>query len=381
MIARKEVWPVEVVRVHLERIAALDATLRAYITVCDEAALAAARAAESALAAGRPVGALHGVPVALKDLYDTAGVRTTGGSKILADRVPEADATVVRRLKEAGAIVLGKLHMVEFAYGPEGLNAHRRRLGAAAARDGRLRSGRRLDERAARARLSRGAQRRREGPARGAAALVLPRVGDAGGPRGRRDRGEGAGEGRGDPRRGRAARRRARGSRLVRRGGVRGARVSHGLAEVAAHRLRSRGPQAPAARRLHHGRALRPRPAGARARAQRGRRGVGATRRAAGARHAADRAAARRAADDARRRAERGARRADPPDAAVQLLGSPRLRGAVRIQHGRAADRHAARGTAVRRGDRAARGGRVPAPHGLAHPTPCASVTGREERG
>ncbi len=124
MIARKEVSPVEVVRVHLERIAALDATLRAYITVCDEAALAAARAAESALAAGRPVGALHGVPVALKDLYDTAGVRTTGGSKILADRVPEADATVVRRLKEAGAIVLGKLHMVEFAYGPEGLNAH-----------------------------------------------------------------------------------------------------------------------------------------------------------------------------------------------------------------------------------------------------------------
>jgi len=88
MIARKEVSPVEVVRVHLERIAALDATLRAYITVCDEAALAAARAAESALAAGRPVGALHGVPVALKDLYDTAGVRTTGGSKILADRVP-----------------------------------------------------------------------------------------------------------------------------------------------------------------------------------------------------------------------------------------------------------------------------------------------------
>src|SRR5882672_7891762 len=124
MIASKAVSPVEVVRAHLERITALDRTLRAYLTVCDEAALTAARTAESALVAGRPAGPLHGVPIALKDLYDTAGVRTTGGSKILADRVPEADATVVRRLREAGAIVLGKLHMVEFAYGPEGLNAH-----------------------------------------------------------------------------------------------------------------------------------------------------------------------------------------------------------------------------------------------------------------
>ncbi len=124
MIASKAVSPVEVVRAHLERITALDGTLRAYLTVCDEAALVAARAAESALVAGRSMGPLHGVPIALKDLYDTAGVRTTGGSTILADRVPEADATVVRRLREAGAIVLGKLHMVEFAYGPEGLNAH-----------------------------------------------------------------------------------------------------------------------------------------------------------------------------------------------------------------------------------------------------------------
>src|SRR5262249_58581193 len=89
-----------------------------------DAALAAARAAEAALVAGALVGPLHGVPIALKDLYDTAGVPTTAGSKILASRVPDADATVVRRLREAGAIVLGKLHMVEFAYGPEGLNAH-----------------------------------------------------------------------------------------------------------------------------------------------------------------------------------------------------------------------------------------------------------------
>ena len=124
MIASKAVSPVEVVRAHLDRIAALDPGLRSFITVCADAALDAARTAEATLMAGRPVGPLHGVPYALKDLYDTAGVRTTGGSRIFADRVPTADATVVRRLAEAGAIVLGKLNMVEFAYGPEGLNAH-----------------------------------------------------------------------------------------------------------------------------------------------------------------------------------------------------------------------------------------------------------------
>jgi aspartyl-tRNA(Asn)/glutamyl-tRNA(Gln) amidotransferase subunit A len=124
LIATKEVSPVEVVRGHLDRIAALDGGLRSFITVCADAALDAARAAESDLAAGRPVGPLHGVPIALKDLFDTAGVRTTGGSKILADRVPAEDATVVRRLRAAGAIVLGKLNMHEFAYGPEGRNVH-----------------------------------------------------------------------------------------------------------------------------------------------------------------------------------------------------------------------------------------------------------------
>ena len=124
MIATKAVSPVEVVRAHLDRIAALDATLRAYITVCEDAALEAARAAEGALMAGGPLGPLHGVPYALKDLYDTAGVRTTGGSRIFGERVPTTDATVVRRLAGAGAILLGKLNMVEFAYGPEGLNPH-----------------------------------------------------------------------------------------------------------------------------------------------------------------------------------------------------------------------------------------------------------------
>jgi aspartyl-tRNA(Asn)/glutamyl-tRNA(Gln) amidotransferase subunit A len=124
MIAAKQVSPVEVVRAHLERITALDGSLRTFITLTAEAALAAAGEAEAAVAAGRPLGALHGVPLGLKDLYDTAGIRTTGGSRILGQRVPSADATVVRRLREAGMIVLGKLNMVEFAYGPEGLNPH-----------------------------------------------------------------------------------------------------------------------------------------------------------------------------------------------------------------------------------------------------------------
>jgi aspartyl-tRNA(Asn)/glutamyl-tRNA(Gln) amidotransferase subunit A len=124
LIATKEVSPVEVVRAHLDRIAALDAGLRCFITLTADTALEAARAAEAELAAGRSRGPLHGVPFGLKDLFDTAGVRTTGGSKILADRVPAEDATVVRRLAAAGAISLGKLSMHEFAYGPEGLNAH-----------------------------------------------------------------------------------------------------------------------------------------------------------------------------------------------------------------------------------------------------------------
>jgi aspartyl-tRNA(Asn)/glutamyl-tRNA(Gln) amidotransferase subunit A len=124
MIAAKAVSPVEVVRAHLDRIAALDRRVRAYITVCDDTALAAAQAAEATLMSGEPLGPLHGVPYALKDLYDTAGLRTTGGSRILAERVPTRDATAARRLAQAGAILLGKLNMVEFAYGPEGLNPH-----------------------------------------------------------------------------------------------------------------------------------------------------------------------------------------------------------------------------------------------------------------
>jgi aspartyl-tRNA(Asn)/glutamyl-tRNA(Gln) amidotransferase subunit A len=124
LVATKAVSPVEIVQTHLDRIAALDGTLKAYITVTGESARAGAKAAEAAVMAGERLGPLHGVPVGLKDLYCTKGVKTTGGSRILGDWVPAADATVVTRLAAAGAVSLGKLNMHEFAYGPEGLNAH-----------------------------------------------------------------------------------------------------------------------------------------------------------------------------------------------------------------------------------------------------------------
>src|SRR5436309_6262528 len=124
LIKAREVSPVEVVQAHLDRIASLDGTLRSYITVMSDSALPAAKAAEAAATSGETLGPLHGVPVGLKDLYCTKGVKTTGGSRILSDWAPPEDATVVSRLAGAGAIVLGKLNMHEFAYGPEGLNPH-----------------------------------------------------------------------------------------------------------------------------------------------------------------------------------------------------------------------------------------------------------------
>ncbi len=123
-IAAREVSPVEVVQAHLDRIARLDGKLRAFITVTGDAALAAAKAAEAAVMGGGSLGPLHGVPIALKDLVYTRGVPTTGGSRILAGWMPEADGTVAARLALAGAISLGKLNMHEFAYGPEGVNPH-----------------------------------------------------------------------------------------------------------------------------------------------------------------------------------------------------------------------------------------------------------------
>jgi aspartyl-tRNA(Asn)/glutamyl-tRNA(Gln) amidotransferase subunit A len=116
--------PVEATRRCLERIAELDGQLHAFITVTADAALDQARAAEAELANGRDRGPLHGVPIALKDLIDTAGVRTTAASALFEHRVPTEDAEVVRRLRGAGAVLLGKLNLHEFAYGGSGFIGH-----------------------------------------------------------------------------------------------------------------------------------------------------------------------------------------------------------------------------------------------------------------
>jgi aspartyl-tRNA(Asn)/glutamyl-tRNA(Gln) amidotransferase subunit A len=108
---------VELTQACLARIQRFDPTLHAFITVREEDALAEARALETQLHRGRPRGALYGVPVAVKDNIDTAGVRTTAASDVFRDRVPTEDAEVVRRLKDAGAILLGKTNLHELAYG------------------------------------------------------------------------------------------------------------------------------------------------------------------------------------------------------------------------------------------------------------------------
>ena len=117
LVRDKQVSPVDLVRLYLDRIDRFDGRLRAWITVCREQAQEAARRAEAAVMRGEPLGPLHGAPVGVKDQFDTAGVRTTVGSKILADRVPTEDATIVTRLARAGAILLGKQNLTEFAFG------------------------------------------------------------------------------------------------------------------------------------------------------------------------------------------------------------------------------------------------------------------------
>jgi len=117
LIRAGRVSSAELVQAYLGRIDRFDRVLHAYITVCGERALAEAKAADRALAQGRAAGPLHGVPFAVKDQFDTAGIRTTSGSRVHADRVPEQDATVVARLRAAGGILLGKLNLTEFALG------------------------------------------------------------------------------------------------------------------------------------------------------------------------------------------------------------------------------------------------------------------------
>jgi aspartyl-tRNA(Asn)/glutamyl-tRNA(Gln) amidotransferase subunit A len=116
-IAAGEVSATEVTRVHLDRIAAVDGQVRAFLHVPAELALAAARAVDDARAAGQPLGPLAGVPVAVKDVFATTDMPTTCGSRILDGWQPPYESTVTRRLREAGAIVLGKTNMDEFAMG------------------------------------------------------------------------------------------------------------------------------------------------------------------------------------------------------------------------------------------------------------------------
>jgi aspartyl-tRNA(Asn)/glutamyl-tRNA(Gln) amidotransferase subunit A len=117
LIEKRELTPVELVKSRLDRIERFDGRLNSFIRVLGDKALAAARTAEAEIMAGRRRGPLHGIPIGLKDIYETKGVPTTAHSKVLIDHVPQRDATSVRHLTEAGAIVVGKLATHEFAFG------------------------------------------------------------------------------------------------------------------------------------------------------------------------------------------------------------------------------------------------------------------------
>ena len=120
-LRRKEISPVELTRDCLDRIGKRNSSLNAFITVMTESALAEARVAEDEIVHGKWHGPLHGIPIAIKDIIDTAGTRTTAGSGLYQDRVPAEDAEVVRRLRQAGAVILGKNNLHEFAYGGSSL--------------------------------------------------------------------------------------------------------------------------------------------------------------------------------------------------------------------------------------------------------------------
>jgi len=117
LIQQRELSPAELVDSRLARIEKLDGKLHSFIRVLADTARAEARAAESEIAAGKYRGPLHGIPLGLKDIYETAGIPTTGHSKVMQDHVPKADAFSVKKLRDAGAVVMGKLATHEFALG------------------------------------------------------------------------------------------------------------------------------------------------------------------------------------------------------------------------------------------------------------------------
>jgi aspartyl-tRNA(Asn)/glutamyl-tRNA(Gln) amidotransferase subunit A len=122
LIKKKQVSPLDLTKGYLERIKKLNPTLNAYLAMAEEGALAAAKKAEREIRQGNYRGPLHGIPFSIKDNIAIKGVTTTAGSKILSDWVPEFDATVVERLKKAGAVILGKTNMHEWAKGSNSIN-------------------------------------------------------------------------------------------------------------------------------------------------------------------------------------------------------------------------------------------------------------------
>ena len=123
-LEKRQLSPVEVAEYYLDRIGRCNEKLDAYLCVTADRALAAARAAETAIRGGHYIGPLHGIPLAVKDLVDVSGLPTTGGSLLFRDKVAARDATCARRLWEAGAVLLGKTGLVEFAFGGTGVNHH-----------------------------------------------------------------------------------------------------------------------------------------------------------------------------------------------------------------------------------------------------------------
>ena len=117
LIQSKQISPVELTQMQLERIRKWDPTLRSYATLMPERAVDMAKQAEAEIMSGHYRGLLHGVPVAVKDLCNTRGVRTMGGAQTKADHVPDHNATVVQKLADAGTILLGKLNLTEGAMG------------------------------------------------------------------------------------------------------------------------------------------------------------------------------------------------------------------------------------------------------------------------
>src|SRR5262245_11733376 len=123
-IRQRQVSPVAVLTTCLDRIARLQPQLNAFITVVAETALQAAKTTEKEIGQGRWLGPLHGIPVGIKDFYDTAGVKTTAAFEGLSNRIPKKDAVSVEKLKEAGAIVIGKTNMHTLGTGTTGLDSY-----------------------------------------------------------------------------------------------------------------------------------------------------------------------------------------------------------------------------------------------------------------